>query len=137
MQNIKKIDIITVYLSSYFYMPAIRRRFHYGNVILNPQIVGKPTAAGRTVDVLLKDQIERIPLLGFLEQRQLPQSHRVKIKNITAYSAESDELGPWLDYGTRALMLGHYSPREGGVFLVLKGGLPIAWCPVSDEGFCN
>lgn len=109
-------------------MPCIRRHYNYGVLYLNPRLLGKFAMAGQTVDVVIKQgEFKRIKFAGFTDINQLSvTAKRVKIINISGYSHEDTELGPWIDYGRDVTMLGVYI--NGVVWLVLDHGLPIAWC---------
>ena len=113
-------------------MPCIRRHYNYGVLYLNPKLVGKFKLAGNSVDVVTRaDEFKRIQLAGFVDCLDImPESRRVKIVNISGFSHDDHELGPWIDYGRKAVMLGCYV--NGQVWLVLEHGLPIAWCELPE-----
>jgi hypothetical protein len=112
-------------------MPCIRRHYNYGLIYLNPAPIRSKALAGQTVDVVtLTDDFKRIKLGGFLDVASVPVSaRRVKLINISAFSHSSDDMGLWFDYGRNVTMLGAYF--DGAVWLVLDGGLPIAWCELT------
>lgn len=109
-------------------MPCIRRHFNYGILFLNPDLIGKFKMAGNSVDVVTHtDEFKRIDFGGFIDAANIPDhARRVKLINISGYSHESHELGPWIDYGRNATMLGVYFDDKA--WLVLDHGLPVAWC---------
>lgn len=111
-------------------MPCIKRLYNYGLIYLNPKRIGKFSMAGQTVDVLKKQRdFTRLTFAGFISTADLPPSApRLKLINIIGFSHEETELGPWIDYGRNAFMLG--SLINGEVWLVLDHGLPIAWCDI-------
>jgi hypothetical protein len=118
-------------------MPCIRRHYNYGIIYLKPELIGKFKMCGQTVDVVTHtDDFKRIRFAGFLDIADIPpQAKRVKLVNISGYSHESTELGPWVDYGRNVTMLGAYF--DGVVWLVLDAGLPIAWCELKPPPLDN
>lgn len=113
-------------------MPCIRRNYNYGAVYLNPKQLGKFAMCGQTVDVATRaDEFKRIQFAGFLPASEVPEhAKRVKIINVSAYSHESTEWGPWIDYGCDVTMLGAYF--DGRVWLVLDHQLPVVWCEIKS-----
>lgn len=115
-------------------MPCIRRRYNYGNIYLNPEPIGaKFTLAGQTVDVATKtDDFKRLRFAGFVDIAAVPADARqIKLINIVAFNSQASELGEWIEYGLHATMLGVYI--NGGVWLVLEQGAPIAWCTTTKR----
>lgn len=111
-------------------MPCIRRLYNYGLVYLNPKRIGTFSMAGETVDVATKQRdFKRLNFAGFINSDDVPPGAiRLKLINIIGFSHEQTELGPWIDYGRDACMLG--SLIKGEVWLVLDHGLPVAWCDI-------
>jgi hypothetical protein len=109
-------------------MPCIRRLYNYGIVYLKPEPIGKFRLVGQTVDVVTRtDEFRRIDFAGFVHiDDAKPAGRLVKIINVSGYSHNECEFGPWLDYGREAVLLGYYI--DGQVWLALQDGLPISWC---------
>lgn len=111
-------------------MPKIRRRYNYGHVVMNPNIVGGTVLlCGQTVKVRTKNGEGRnVRFAGFVNSyRSDAPMPRVKLYEIEAFSHETGFGGDWICYGREVTMLGHYHPDDG-VYLVLIDGLPMAWC---------
>lgn len=108
-------------------MPCIRRHYNYGIIYLKPEPLGKFKMAGQTVDVVtLTDDFKRVRLAGFIELANIPpQAKRVKLINISGYSHENTELGPWVDYGRNTVMLRIFRLRS-----VVSAGSQLASCMV-------
>jgi hypothetical protein len=113
-------------------MPVIRRRYNYGNVLLNPNIVSdKFCLAGQTVDVLLSSgDIAPFHFVGFQEVAEFKSVvDAIKLVNISGYSADDDELfGRWVHYCNRTVLLG--CRVDNGVMLCIDASTrsPMAWC---------
>lgn len=115
-------------------MPVIRRRFNYGNVLLDPSIVSdKFCVAGQTVDVRMANgELKHIHFAGFIEVDSF-ENHpgAVQIINVTGYCTSDDALfGHWIEYCRNTALLGCRSPA--GVMLCIhrETRLPRAWCPL-------
>lgn len=111
-------------------MPTVRRRYHYGHVLLNPNVVGKNKAlCGSSVRVIDKLGCHfLVPLQGFyhLHNNTSVINQNVDICDIDAYTDGDPLFGNWIDYGNNVLMQGHL--YRGGAYLHLSENKPIAYC---------
>lgn len=93
-------------------MPAIRRRYHQGSVVLgaNSHISDTKALCGKTVPVLMKDgETKNIPFGGFVNSLS---GQRVKIIDITQFT--DCELGwlDWQDLPPETIVVGMYKTGQ-------------------------
>lgn len=117
-------------------MPAIRRRYHFRNIVLTPTpITSQNAIGGQTVDVLTRSgNFERLKLIDFLDVSRIndiTDGRRAKIINVSAFTQHVQLFNDWIELGLNAIILGHYCPQQRGVYIVLEHGFPIAWCAVN------
>lgn len=102
-------------------MPAIRRRYHYANIIMSPAIFGQTNVlCGQTVELFLdnKDSINT-PFLGFASWNSTESDSFCLIKSIVGFTMEEAPfVGNWIEYNKNDLMLGVKSDQ--GVKVVVK-----------------
>lgn len=110
-------------------MPTVRRRYHYGCVLLDPNVVGNTRAlCGNSVNTINHMGLARmLPLGGF---RQATKNkiciERVSICDIDAYTADEPLFGRWTYFGENTLLRGFI--ERDRVFIELQSNLPIAFC---------
>lgn len=95
-------------------MPAIKRKFNYGHVVLSDLFEHNNKAlCGNTVPVLLRNGEEKnLPFGGFVSAAF---GQRVKVLDIIAW-AEGDGWSDWHDLPTDCWILGQFV--KGRVFIV-------------------
>ena len=104
-------------------MPAIRRRYHYANLIMCPAIYGESKAlCGQTVDVLDDyGETQCVHFYGFVAWREVSQSQFCLVKNVVGYTPENAPfVGNWVTYHYDNLILG--VRESNGIKLVVKMG---------------
>lgn len=69
-------------------MYAIKRKYHFGFVVLTPAVFGDSKAlCGQTVDVIIDGELERRPFAGFIEgQNPFRKSLPCSITNIIGFN---------------------------------------------------
>lgn len=88
-------------------MPALRRRYNYGHIILSSELK-HPTKSmtGLTVAVLLKTgETRNIDFGGFVSAAF---GQRIKIVDIVAYTAGDGLVSDWVDLEIGTILLGQY-----------------------------
>lgn len=98
-------------------MPALRRRFNNGTIILSSELEFPTKAAvGRSVAVMMKgDRIENFSFGGFVSAAF---NQPVKVKEIEAYTLGDGILDSWIELEKGSVLLGNYDRRTKKVFLI-------------------
>lgn len=102
-------------------MPAIRRRYHYANIIMCPTIFGQTNVlCGQTVELVLSDtEAEHAAFYGFADWNDINSESFCLVKSIVGFTMEDAPfIGNWVEYSKDDLILGAKS--ENGVKVVVK-----------------
>jgi len=116
-------------------MPSIRRRYNFGFVELDPELVlnGSPwPLCHQTVPVRKADgDPENVFFAGFIDLSEVTKKHkRCIITDVWGYKVETRGRGQFTYYNPGALMLGALIVEPRQVYLVLDQDWPIAWCDI-------
>lgn len=104
-------------------MPAIRRRFNYGIVYLNPDVKTGNPLCGQTVPVTDGCHTTDIHFAGFLSITEVPSIEGVMISGIDSYTEGDWLFGHWVNYGREDWLLGHHN--DEGIYLLLHHDKPV------------
>lgn len=91
-------------------MPAVKRKYHYGHVVLSDEMnFPTKTLCGYTVPVLMKDgETKNIEFGGFVS---VAFGQRIKIADIIAWTG-TEGLSDWHDTQKEELYWGQYIGRK-------------------------
>ena len=102
-------------------MFAIKRKYHFGYVVLTPEVFGSSKAlCGQTVDVVINNQIERSPFAGFVAENNVNGiQDRCSITNIIGFTdGEEPYLSDWQSLSSSDLFEG--VNIAGETFLLIR-----------------
>ena len=116
-------------------MPCIRRRYHYNNVYLNPQVIAPShPLCGQTVPVYSHGHVTNTFLAGFIKLEDFSGPGAI-ITHISAFSHDQDIAGKWIEYERDKSFLG--KKHNNQVFLVYDNNGLITLGSIPDVDTVN
>jgi hypothetical protein len=101
----------------------IRRRYHYGLVYLDPNVIGgQNMLCGQKVSTICQGRIEDKPFLGFTESLTNEFGQTCLITGVTGFTDSNSMYGHWKEYSHRDVLLGI---EDRGIKMVIRKGEPI------------